>query len=819
MTNSTIMNDFKFAFRQLLKNPGFTLLAVMALGLGIGVNTAIFSITHLLLIRPVPGMSEPERLVQLGRSYKGEGFGTMAHGDMRVMREQSVSFEGLAACQNTPFGLGYAGVSERVSGAVVSGNYFEVLGVSMAAGRGFLPEEDQTLNTHPVAVISHGLWWSRFGGDPTIIGKTMTINSRPFSVVGVAMPDFAGTTLAEKIDVWVPMAMLGVAMPDFKDPAAVLSSHIIQWHHAIGRLKPGVSMRQAQAELDGLIRRIQSGLPEPEPDLGIALAAGTSFNPQRGSSVRSILMLLQWVVAFVLLIACANVANMQLARGAERVREIGIRLALGASRWQVGRQLLVESLLLAGLAGGAGILLSAWFKDLLMLLAPVEDGGRRLDLSLNLPILGFAAAVTFAAALASGLLPAWHTSRAPVVLALKDRSAQSGSHRSRLRNSFVMAQVALSLLLLVGAGLFVRTFQLAVQTHPGFAVDSVIIGSIDVGLQGYDEARGRRFFQDLQDRIRALPGVVAVGLAPFSPFTGATYGAPLETDNSAGGERVQAQVNFNVVTPEFFNALHIPVIQGRGLTSLDVAEGPEVVVLDESTAKRLWPGGQAVGRRVRMGSMQGFRTLEVVGVARDIRYRSLLRAPEPTVYLPFAQNYQPWATLHVRSSGPLSPLLRRVQQEVADLDKDVPVFDLRPLSAQMDRSLWQQRFTATLMSLLGGLALALATLGIYGVMSYTVSQRTRELGVRLALGAQRADVLKLVVGQGMGPVLLGGLVGLAAAAGLARLLSSLLYGVGAYDPLTFGLVLILLGAVALLACYLPARHATRVDPVVALRYE
>lgn len=813
------MNDLKFAFRQLVKSPGFTFLAVMALGLAIGVNTAIFSVTHMMLIRAVPGIKAPERLVQLGRVYRGEGFTTMAHGDFRDLRERSASFEGLVAFQETALGLGYAGASERVRGAVVSGDYFEVLGVRLAAGRGFRPEEDQALNTHPVAVISHAFWMRRFGGEAGLVGRTVTINSRPFTVVGVAAPEFTGTTLNQDIEVWVPMAMLGVAMPNFEDPAAVLASHIIQWHEVIGRLKPGISLRQAQEEVNALAQRIQADLPEPNPDLGFALVAGTSFHPQRGSSLQTMLLLLQGVVGFVLLIACANVANMQLARGLGRAREIGIRLALGAGRWRVGRQLLVESLLLAALAGGVGVLLSAWFNQLLLLMAPAEVSRQRLDLRLDWPILGFATGVTLTAALVSGLLPAWQLSRGPVVTALKDLSAQAGSHRSRLRNSFVVAQVALSLLLLVGAGLFVRTLQIALQTHPGFAVEPVIIGSMDVGLQGYEEARGRRFYESLLERVEALPGVEAAGLAPFSPFTGATFGAPLETEEGAGEKRVQIQVNFNIVSPGFFQALRIPILQGRGLTAQDVAGAPEVVVLDEPTARRLWPEGRAVGRRVKMGTMQGQRLLEVVGVAREVRYRSLLRAPEATIYMPFAQHYQPWTTLHVRAAGPVTPLLRQIPNTVAEIDPDVPVFNLRPLSAQLSRSLWQQRFAATLMSLFGGLALALATLGIYGVMSYTVSQRRREVGVRLALGAQRGDILKLVVGQGMLPVLLGAGIGLALAAGLARILSSLLYGIGVYDPVTFGLVLLVLGAAALLACYWPARKATRVDPVVALRYE
>ena len=812
------MNDLRFAIRQLLKNPGFTLVAILALALGIAVNTAIFSLTNALLLRPVPQVSEPDRLVQLGASFRGEGFSTLPHGTLRAIREQSSTLSGVTAYSDVELGLSHAAGAERVRGQIVSANYFDVLGVRMGAGRGFLPEEENALNAAPVAVISHGFWERFFGGDPGVVGKRININAQPFTVVGIAPPGFAGTLVTRSVEVWVPISMLAVAIPDFDKPAEVLASHIIQWHWAFARLEPAVTVEQAQVELNTIIQRVQATLADPTEEAGMALVRGLGFTPATGSSIPEILALLQVVVGLVLLIPCANVANMQLARGATRIREVGIRLALGATRWRIARQLLVENLVLALFALISGILLSFWFTHLLVRMGPADVASTSIDISADWRVLVFAAGAALCSALGAGLFPAWQAGRSGVVTALRDSSAQSGSSGSRLRNSFVIAQIALSLLLLVGAGLFVRTFQSALRTHPGYAVDSVLVASVDLRLQGYSEPKGRQYFADLITRLKAVPGVEAVGLAPFSPFTGATFGAPLQADGGSSGI-VQAQANFSMVSEDFFNALQIPLLQGRQFLTSDTAESAPVAILDRATAKALFPDGEIVGRQIRMGSMNGFRTLEVVGMVEDIRYRTLLNAPEKTVYLPFAQNYLGWGTLHIRSSADPATLLKPVSDVALSMDRAVPLHDVRPLAVQLDRALWQQKFSATLMSIFGLLALALAALGLYGVISYSVNQRTRELGVRIALGARSRDVLQLVLREASTLLLIGSVVGAFASLVLARLVTSQLYGVSAADPLTYVGVLLLLGMVGLVASYLPARRATKVDPMVALRAE
>ncbi|HAV64742.1 MAG TPA: hypothetical protein DCY13_20540 [Verrucomicrobiales bacterium] len=812
------MNTLKFALRQLIKHPGFTTVAVLALGLGIAVNTAMFTLANALLWRPVPGIPEPEGLVQLGRSFNGEGFGTMAHGDLQLFREHSRTLESVAARFGLALGLGHEGSSERIDGALVSASYFEVLGISMALGRSFEPIDDTRLGANPAVVLSHGLWQRRFAGDPAILGRTITLNGQSLTVVGVAPEGFTGGERFGRTEAWVPLAMVD-ALGAMEDAARLMASTEAVWLRAVGRLKPGVSIEQAEGELSGLLRQ-QPQQPSPDgTELGIRLAAGLGIDPNERSEVVQVSVLLQAFVALVLLIGCANVANLQIVRGMRRVRELGIRFALGASRWQVIRQLFAENALLAAMAAVVGLLLGWWFTPVVAALTGDRIPAEAAGLAPDARVIGFAALLAVVAAMVTGLLPAWRSVRGEVFETLKETSAQGGSGRSRLRDGFVVAQIALSMLLLVGAGLFLRSLGAMLNVKPGYNPENVVIANIDVGLNGYDEQRGRQYFESLLERLREVPGVRTAALAPFSPFNRAAFGAPAEVADPAGGAPRQLQTSFTHVSPDFFATLEMPLVAGRPFQQQDRSGSAAVAIVDEGTAKQLWPDQVAVGQTLRLAGMDGWRTLEVVGVVREARYRDLTFQADRTVYLPFDQNYQSWMTLLVRTESSPEAMIRTLHQEAAAIDASVPLHQIRTLVQQREDSLWQQRLMVNLMGGFALLALALATLGIYGVMSHNVAQRTRELGVRIALGAARRDVLGLILKQGSRLALLGVGVGLVLSLGLSRLIASRLFGIGAHDPLTHAAILVLLMGAALLACWLPARRAARVDPLVALRAE
>jgi len=813
------MNNLTLAARQLLRSPGYTIIVVLTLGLGIAVNTAIFTLAHSLLGRPMPGVPEQDRLVQMGRTFGGQGFGSMSYGDFLDLREQAQGFAGLFAIHNTSLGLGYAGESERVPGAVVSGNFFEVLRVPLAAGRGFLPEEDSVLGGHAVAVLSHGLWERRFAADPSVVGKAIELNGERFTVVGVAGAGFDGIDRMGKTEVWVPMAMLKTAAPTFEDPAAVMKSHALVWLGVIGRLKDGVSLQQAQAEVSALFPRLLAQWPDKSGNPAIALGAGIGIGPEGRAKVLREFLLLQCVVVLVLAVACANVTNLQLARGLKRVREVAIRSALGASRWHIIRALLTENLLLAVLAGFFGVFLSFWFLRTAQVFGPTSAPLTGLDLTPDWRVYSFAGATALAAALAAGLMPALRSGTQPLVETLKQSAAQGSAARSRLKETFVIAQVTLSLVLLVVAGLFVRTLQEALKTRPGYSVERVVIASMDLGMRGYDAARGRQFFDQLLDRVRAIPGIKAVALAPSAPFGGVNLGAPIRAADARGDSPLQLQARFAAVSPGFFATLELPLLAGRAFGASDGPGGPAVALIDETSAKKLWPNENPIGKQLSMGSMDGWRTLEVIGIVGDARYRSIMSEPERSVYLPFAQNYQPWMTIMARTESDPEKVIPWLRSIVSEMDRGVPLYDTGSLTAQLDRSLWQQRFTASLMSVFSALALALAILGLYGVMSFLVNQRTHEIGIRMALGAERGRVLGLVLRQGMRLALIGMGIGVLAGAALSWVLHSLLYEVTASDPLTLVGGSLLLGGVALIACWLPARRAAKIQPMVALRYE
>jgi predicted permease len=821
MRMESLLQDLRFGVRMLLKQPGFTLIAALTLALGIGANTAIFTLLDKVLIRPLP-VEQPHELVTFVRDASGDP-GIFSYPLYADLRDRNEVLSGLVAYWQRPFSLSDGAQSERVTGQIVSGNYFAVLGVRPALGRFFLPEEDRAPGSHPVVVISHSLWQRRFGVNPAVIGKTVILNNYRYTVVGVAPAEFTGTTRGTVNDVYVPMMMQEQTGPG---RTGFLDNRNAGWLGLIGRLKPNIGRQQAQAALSLLIN-------EPgNTSLGakggtkifptILLMDGSRGNTSRVQDLALPLKLLMGVVGFVLLIACANVANLLLARASARRREIAVRLAVGASRWRIVRQLLTESVILAALGGGAGLLVAYWFTRLLLgFQQQTNFVPRAFDGSLDGRALTFTLGVSLLTGIGFGLAPALVTSKPDFVAALKEDTPGRGGRMRRLslRNLLVVAQVALSLVVLIGAGLCVKSLRALQAIDPGFEPAKVLTASFDPSLSGYDEARGRQFISAFSERVGRLPGVEAVSLATITAFSGRFWisGATPEGYQPQPGERLA--FDFNAVSPNYFQTLGTRLVGGREFTAQDTADAPRVVIINEAAARRYWPGQDAVGKRMIRG--RGTEFSEIIGVVIDGKEKGLTVDPRPVIYLPLLQNYvrDQDLTLHVRTATDAQTLLAAVRREAQALDPTLPVYNLQTLAQQKDGSLYAERLAAALLTLFGLLATSLAAVGIYGVLSYAVTERTRELGIRLALGAQPRNLLKLVVGQGLVLVLIGLVIGVSAAFALTRLTEKLLFGVSPTDPLTFVLISLLLTGVALVACWIPARRATRVNPLVALRHE
>jgi putative ABC transport system permease protein len=807
-----LWQDLRYGVRMLFKNPGFTTITVLTLSLGIGANTAIFTLLDKVLIRPLP-VERPDQLVTFVEDAGGSP-AIFSYPLYAELRERNDVFSGVVAYDQKPFSLSDGSQSERVIGQIVSGNYFAALGVRPALGRFFLPEEDRTPGTHPVIVISHGLWRLRFGGDPAVIGKTVSLNNNRYTVVGVAPSEFTGTTRGTVNDVYVPIMM---QVQPGSGRSGFLDNRNAGWLQLIGRLKPNVGRAQAQAALATPVEDANRNFPgNPDKDSGqmgdptkVFLMDGSRGHADRVKDLSLPLKLMMGVVGFVLAVACANVANLLLARASARRKEMAVRLAIGASRWRVVRQLLTECAILATLGGGGGLLVAYWGAGLLLGFQQQTNlVPRALDGNLDGRALGFTLGLSLLTGIVFGLAPALVASKSDFVASLKEDTPGLGRvvRRLSLRNLLVVAQVALSLVVLICAGLCVKSLRELQAIDPGFEPAKVMTASFDLGQNGYNEARGRQFISQLSERVATLPGVEAVSFANVVAFSDApwTYPAIIE------GSKPQP-ASHNAISPTYFQTLGIPLAQGREFTTQDTAGAPRVFIVNEAAARRFWPGREAVGQRLNGG--------EVVGIARNSKERGLTADPRPTIYKPLLQIYMPDLTLHVRTATEAQTLLAAVRREAQALDPTLPVYNLGTLAQQKDGLLYIERLAAALLTLFGLLALSLAAVGIYGVLSYAVTERTREMGIRLALGARPSDLLKLVVGQGLALTLIGLVIGVGASFALTRLISKLLYGVSATDPLTFVLLPLLLTGVALLACWIPARRATRVDPLAALRYE
>jgi predicted permease len=806
--------DSRYGVRMLMKNPGFTSIAVITLALGIGANTAIFTLLDKILIRPLP-VERPNQLVTFVRDSSGAPaiFSYPLYADLRDRNEV---LSGLVAYFQQPFSLSDGNATERVIGQIVSGNYFTALGVRPALGRFFLPEEDRTPGSHPVIVISHGLWRRRLGADPAVIGKTISLNGSRYTVIGVAPSEFTGTTRGTMNDVYVPIMMQVQAQPGRNSK---LEDRGSGWLRLIGRLNPEVSREQAQSALSTLADEAKKAFPGSNDPTNVTLTNGNLGHTDRINDLSLPLKLLMGVVGFVLLIACANVANLLLSRVSARRKEIAVRLAIGAGRLRIAQQLLTESVILAALGGGGGLLVASWLTGLLLgFQQQTNYVPRAFDAGIDTRALWFTLGLSLLTGIVFGLAPAIQASKSDFVAALKEDALSRGwGTRLSLRNLLIVTQVALSLVLLIGAGLLVKSLRALQTIDPGFETAKVATASFDLSLNGYNEARGQQFHTQLTQRVAALPGVEAVSFARIVSFSAGvwTRSATLEGYQPQPGERLS--FDFNAIGPNYFQTLGAPIARGREFTLQDAAGAPRVVIINDEMARRYWPGQNAVGKRLKYGNVDQFA--EIVGVARDGKSKSLTEAPRPAIYTPLLQNYAPELTLHARTTADAPTLLAAVRREVQALDPQLPLYNLGTLAQQKDGLLYTERLAATLLTLFGLLALTLAAVGIYGVLSYAVTERTREIGVRLAFGAHPRDLLTLVVGQGLRLALIGLIIGVGAALALTRLISKLLYGVSPTDPLTFVVIPLLLTGVALLACWIPARRATRVDPLVALRYE
>jgi len=809
----SLLRDIKYGFRNFLKRPGFTAIAVVTLALGIGANTAIFSLVNTVLLRPLP-VAHPEELREVyGTFHKGADYTIQSYLNYKDYRDRNDVFSGLIAYRFAPMSVSYEGRSERLWGYLVSGNYFDVLGVQPFRGRWFTPEEDRTPGTHPVTVITYACWQKRFASNPNVVGQSVSLNGRPFTIVGVAPHGFNGTEVAYGSEFFVPMMMAREIEPgsnwlDNRD-----SDNIF----VVGRLKPGVTTAQAESKLTAITLQLAKEYPKENEGRGVRLMTPGLFIPDIRNSVINFSGVLMGVVGLVLMLACVNLANLLLARATERRKELAIRLAVGASRPRIVRQLVTESILLSLAGGLGGVMLALWINSLVASIKLPTDIALNFDLQVDWRVLVFALVVSLATGIVFSLLPALQSSRPDLVPALKDEASMGGFRRSRLRNTLVVIQVALSLVLLVCAGLVVRSLQVAARTRPGFNPNNAVALSYDLGLQGYSQDKGQIFHKQVIERTKTLPGVRSVALVTTVPLTlDYSYTGIYVEGGSTNTTDLPTAVP-NWIMPNYFHTMEIP-LRGRDFTDRDDNEESRVAIINESFARRMFPGQEPIGRRFNFSGPDK-PYWEVIGVAADGKYNSLGEAPQMAFYRPLLRDYNNSATLVARVAGDPGTVLASLRGELQRLDPTLPLYNVQTLTEHMNVPLFPFRIAATVLGSFGLLAIVLAAIGIYGVMSYVVAGRTREIGVRIALGAARTDVLLLIVRQGMTLAVFGLGIGLLAALAVAQLLTKLLFGVSAFDLTTFIGVSLLLALVAALACYLPARRATKVDPLMALRYE
>jgi predicted permease len=817
--------DLRFASRVLMKKPGFTTVAVLSLALGIGANTAIFTVINAVFLHPL-AIEDPTHVVEMftrdTKTVQAANFTLTptSYQNYEDYRDQSKVFTGLAGY--FPFGLQWTrnGETQGLPAMMTSANYFEVLGIKPFRGRLFRPDEDRTLGADAVAVLSHSLWIREFGSDPNLIGQTLTLNGMPFTVIGITPPGFKGTfSLAGPDRVWVPLSMREQLTSG--QLRTLIPNRRFRWINMIGRLKPGVPFKQADAAMKTIAAALEKQFPTAND--GRTLDMALESDAALGINGRGQLVLaggvMMAVVGVVLLIACVNLANLLLAQSATREKEMSIRSAMGAGRCRIVRQLLTESVLLAVLGGAAGMVVAYWGRSALWSYRPPFLGNASIDLSFEPRVLLFTAGMSVLTGVLFGLVPAIHVSRANLNDTLKagGRTGASSVGSNRIRSALVMSEIGLATVALIGAGLFVRSMQAAQRMDLGFDSQHIGFIALNPGQQRYDQARGQQFYLDAMAKARAVPGVEAATVASAPPLQGGLLLTVFPEGEAQNPNYRGSLVQFNDIAPGYFDTLRIPLRKGRDFTEFDRDQSNLVAVVNEALARRLWPGQDALSKRFTI--VQDSRLIEIVGIVATSVANAVGEDPTPVIYRPLQQDYSAGVSLLVRTKGDPEPLLGAVRDQVQTLDRNMPLRGTGTVQQNIEAGLWAPRMGAALLSIFGGLALLLAMIGVYGVMSYSVAQRAQELGIRMALGAQASDVLLLVLRQGIALAAGGTALGVLLALLLGQVVSTLLFGISGRDPLTLAGVSLILTTIALLACYIPARRAARVDPLVALRYE
>ena len=812
---STLIADLRYSFRSLLKNPGLTLAAILSLGLGIGANTTIFTWVQAVLFRPIPLAADPST-IRIASMENREGQSrSWSYPNFVDFRDRTKTMDVVAQDDQT-FVIAVDDTSERAWGALVSGNYFEVMGIRPALGRFFTAKDDVTPGAHPLAVLSYSNWQRRFAGDPSVIGKQVTINNTPITVIGVAPEGFIGSFFGVATAAWVPMAMQREMMGGDR-----LNQRGNGWFQSIVRLKPGVSAPQAQAEASSIMAQLEQEYRDFNEGRRLRIVQPWEAPFGAATVLAPILAVLSILVALVLVIACANVANLLLSKAVSRRREVAVRLSLGASRTRLVRQLLTESFTLALIAGIAGVVMAYWTMDVIMAFVPPVDMPIDLGLRMDGTTLVFALAVSLVTGLVFGLAPALQSSSSQTINALKEegRSGSGGRATGRLRNALVIAQVAVCLVLLVGATLFLRSFIAAQALSPGFDASRVVTASMDMFASGYTGDRHREFQRRAIEAVSALPGVQAASFGSRLPLGfGGNNSTTIGVDGYVPRENEEIVINYSTIGPKYFETMGVPIRAGREYNDTDTLQSPRTLVINEAMARRYWPQGNALGGRIRLGQ----NTAEVIGVVADSKYSSINERPLPQLFFPMSRSEVSTLRLFVKTSGDPGPLVAEVRNAIRGIDAALAVYDARTLNEHMQVAVFAQRMAANLLGAMGVLALLLAAIGLYGVMAYAVSQRTQELGIRLALGASPGSLLGMVVRQGMTLTVIGLAIGLALALGAFGSIGAvrtLLPGISPLDPITFIAVPLVLGSIALLASWIPGRRAGKVDPLVALRYE
>ena len=827
----TIVQDIRYALRTLIKAPAFTSVVVVTLALGIGANTAIFSLMDQVLLRALP-VQHPEELVVLDATGTNQGRVEADHAFSypmyRDLRDRNQVFTGVFARYPVALTMLHENRSERIRGELVSGNYFQVLGLQGSGhGRLLQPSDETTPGGHPFVVLSHGFWTRRFGASPSVVGRTIRLNGYPMTVVGIGPARFNGTDVGAQPDLFVPVSMKAQMTPTYDG----LNERRYMWLHVMARLRPGVSREQAEAGMAVLFRQIREQevkeIKAPSDrfrkrfvEVRLNVLPGFKGLSSLREQFSTPVIVLMAMVGLVLLIACANVANLLMARAPARQREVAIRQALGASRGRIVGQLLVESLVLALAGGVLGVLVAIWTGDLLLKTLPFESASRVFTSMPDTRVLLFALGVSMLTGVVFGLVPAWQTARPRLVHSLKeDGGTVVGRGHVRLRKGLVVAQVALSLLLLVGAGLFARSLWNLRSLHPGFDMEQLITFSVDPPLSGYQEVQTLAFLQQLQERLSALPGVKSASLSAIPPLSDSVWMATVQVDGYQAKEGEDMNPHVNSVGPGYFETMGIPLVAGRGFTAADRAGAPKVAVVSEKMAKYFFGDLNPIGRRFGFGRGKAI-DIEIVGVAKDGKDQNLKEEVARFVYIPYQQDQGVGQmTYFVRSASDGSVTGDVLRRTVRQLDPAIPVFDVKSMEAVASESLFFDRMMATLSACFGALATLLAAIGLYGVMSYAVARRTREIGLRMALGAEPGRVVWLVMREVVLLAVLGVGLGLPLAIGLGRLMRSQFFGVSPADPLTLLVATVALVTVALTAGYVPAGQATRVDPMKALRSE